>query len=271
MSDRATASRGAIEAALKAAEMLRDYRLVLEQKPLPDFPAPPVSEPQSALPQDDLPVSPNPRRVPAPASARRFIECADAVAPVDVLALGQPDWLYHELTVSGAEADVSEFQRRARGSGVIPWQRDYTGLEEDLFLLLMRDRQDSWGLGSTSAHALAGRVREFAEQQEMRAQAGDRTPLDLHALVPVPAALLPLGPQDPGARAWLWQNWGTTKPLRCVTAFERLRTVPGDEASTPRWRVAFWSADWSPWSALRHLAKAWPGLNFRLRPVYERD
>jgi hypothetical protein len=34
-------------------------------------------------------------------------------------------------------------------------------------------------------------------------------------------------------------------------------------------RVAFWSADWSPWRALVRIAAAFPALRFDLRPCYD--
>lgn len=33
-------------------------------------------------------------------------------------------------------------------------------------------------------------------------------------------------------------------------------------------RVEFWSADWSPWQALRRLRRNWPALSFGLKPDY---
>jgi hypothetical protein len=93
-----------------------------------------------------------------------------------------------------------------------------------------------------------------------------RCPFDLHRLLPVPPALLRLGPEEPESRAWLWAHWGTTRALRHV------RALPVKEdrrrARLAQWRVEFWSADWSPWQALRRLWQAWPGLTLELRPDY---
>jgi hypothetical protein len=41
-------------------------------------------------------------------------------------------------------------------------------------------------------------------------------PFDLHALLPVPASILVLGPSDPAALAWLAAHWGVTDRLRQV-------------------------------------------------------
>ena len=40
------------------------------------------------------------------------------------LAPADTDWLCNTLGVSGATEAVGRFQTAARGSGIIPWQRD---------------------------------------------------------------------------------------------------------------------------------------------------
>jgi hypothetical protein len=94
-------------------------------------------------------------------------------------------------------------------------------------------------------------------------------PFDLHALVPVPDAVLQCGPDDPAALDWLWAHWGTTQPLRHVEdvgvgAAMRERPAAGAAA----WAVAFWSADWTPWQALAQMSARWPSLRFDMRPLY---
>jgi hypothetical protein len=37
------------------------------------------------------------------------------------------------------------------------------------------------------------------------------------------------------------------------------------------WRVGFWSADWTPWSAVAMCRARWPALDFQLRVVYAAD
>ena len=83
-------------------------------------------------------------------------------------------------------------------------------------------------------------------------------PLDLHRLLPVPEPILRLGPDEPVAQAWLRSHRGTPRPLRHVRALPAL----GDRRrrQTSQMRVEFWSADWSPWQALRRLRQAWPML-----------
>ncbi len=112
------------------------------------------------------------------------------------------------------------------------------------------------------------RRHELAVARVGRSQA---CPLDLHALVPVPDAVLKLGPDDPVSLAWLWEHWGTTQALRHVKADtaaspeERRRPVPGQAA----FQVRFWSADWTPWRAIGQLAARWPALRFDARPSYD--
>src|SRR6202044_3983971 len=96
-------------------------------------------------------------------------------------------------------------------------------------------------------------------------------PFDLHALVPVPDAVLRRGPDDPIALDWLWAHWGTTQTLRHVaddaaaTAGLRDRVAAGEAV----WAVSFWSADWTPWRALAQIAARWPTLRFEVGPRYD--
>jgi hypothetical protein len=95
-------------------------------------------------------------------------------------------------------------------------------------------------------------------------------PLDLHALVPVPDALLRLGPDDAAPLAWLWEHWGTTQALRHVAEDTAVNQAgrdrrPGDAV----FALSFWSADWTPWRALARIAACWPALRFDTRPLYD--
>ena len=91
-------------------------------------------------------------------------------------------------------------------------------------------------------------------------------PFDLQALLPVPPAILQLGPAHPTALAWLATHWGTTDRLRQVkvrpqaTAGRRLpagHTVAG---------YGFFTAGETPHAATAQLAPCWPALRFRLQP-----
>lgn len=193
-----------------------------------------------------------------------------AGAVPEVLCLPSPDWLKHRLVVTGPAADLAGFQERAAGPGIIPWRHAVADLAEVWFHRLVGMPVQERAIGIAGAHRLADRLRDAVETRWALTRDETRhagaCPLDLHALVPVPAAMLARGPDDPAARAWLWENWGTTWPLRHVTA------RGGPEAGRGgggRIAFRFHAADWSPWAALRTIRLNWPALRFRLEPEYE--
>ncbi len=131
------------------------------------------------------------------------------------------DWLHHRLTVSGPAAAVTAFRAAAIGAGTLPWALDLDRMEEDLFHTLVAPRPPQRRrLSLAGARALARQLREAAEQRHVLAAArigrSRACPFDLHALVPVPDAVLRLGLDQPDALAWLWAHWGTTQALRHV-------------------------------------------------------
>ena len=133
------------------------------------------------------------------------------------MACPQPDWLAHTLTVSGPTDAAAAFRRAAAGAGAIPWALDPDRMSEDLFhLLLTRECH----IGAQAARALARGYRDLASAHHDRVLAAvghsRACPLDLHALLPVPPAILRLGPDEPASLRWLWRHWGTTRPLRRV-------------------------------------------------------
>jgi len=182
-------------------------------------------------------------------------------SPAPPLALPQPDWLQTTLAVTGPADGVAAFRAAAAGAGVVPWVLDYDRLEEDWFHLLLAPQRRA--ISVQGAHILARRLREaaWAQHEEAVSRAGTSRacPFDLHALVPVPCDILRRGDDDPQAIAWLWENWGTTWPLRRVEALPTL----GNTA----FRVRFWSADWTPWPALARIRASWPALRFDIRPA----
>ena len=189
------------------------------------------------------------------------------------LRLPHTDWLFQRLTVTGPVATVAAFRAAAAGAGTIPWRLDGNSLEEDWFHLLVNPAHRALSLAG--ARVLAGQLRETVEHRHALAVArvghSQACPLDLHALVPLPAAVLQLGPDHPDALAWLWQHWGTTQPLRHVapdTAPTRV-PVPEPAAGEHRLPLSFWSADWTPWRALERIRADWPTLRFDLQPQYD--
>jgi hypothetical protein len=190
-----------------------------------------------------------------------------ATAPLPVplagpQCLAHPDWLYHTLTASGPAAALAAFREQAAGAGVVPWVYDYDAMEEDWFYLLLAPPAHLRGISAHGARLLARQLREavWAEHEHAASLVGvsRACPFDLHRLVPVPFAILRLGADHPDALAWLWENWGTTWALRHVSPL----AMPG------AFGVGFWSADWSPWPALRRIQADWPSLRFHCRAHY---
>ncbi len=185
---------------------------------------------------------------------------------LDPMAPAQTDWLRHGLGISGPVAEMRRFRAAAAGAGVIPWRLDLDRMEEDWFFALAAPAAGEPPVSARGARRLARRLREAAAANHGRAVArmawDRRCPFDLHRLLPVPAELLCLGPDDPRSLAWLRARWGVVRPLRHVRAL----AVPA--ARRGGMRLAFWSADWSPWPALAALRREWPALLFDLRPDY---
>ncbi len=195
----------------------------------------------------------------------------------DVLALPHPDWLYNHIEVTGDADLVTVFRQAAAGPGAIPWRDDLAQAEEDWFHLLAASRaSDPRSVSLHGARILAGQLRDAVERRrEMasvragRGGGGGACPLDLHRLVPVPGALLRLGPGHPEARRWLWANWGTTWPLRHIAELPVPKAGQRSVRAPGRLRLGFWSADWTPWPAIARLRRDWPALRFEVRPCYD--
>lgn len=173
--------------------------------------------------------------------------------------------------VSGPADELAIFRAAALGPGAIPWGLTAAELEEGWFNQLVAAPADRRGISVEGAHILARQL--VMAVQAWHADIGPGrdclVPLDLHALLPVPAEVLLLGPEAHQAEAWLWEHWGTTWPLRQVAeeapGTVQQRRLPPDQAAAC---YRFYSADWSPWRALAHMRVRWPGLRFELRPDY---
>lgn len=176
------------------------------------------------------------------------------------MALPHPDWVRATVTVSGEPGRLEAFRQAAAGSGVVPWDMDFDRLEEDWFLLMMRPPPQRRTISTAGAHILARQLRDAvwtAHQDAMSKVGVSRAcPFDLHQMIPVPGPILRLGERHPRALAWMWENWGTTWPLR------RVEPLPCPHG----FRVQFWSADWTPWQAIVTLRQRWAGLEFNVAP-----
>ncbi len=222
-----------------------DLRYPWEADP-PSVEVPPVPEP--------TPPAPRRRgRPPAPTLAR-----SDAEPPV---------WLYHHLTVRGPSDVLDDFAATARGAVVIPWQLDFARLEEDLFNLAAAQPAARRQLTIAGCRILARQFRERAEAHHARALArvgqSRVCPFDLQALLPIPPAILALGPTDQEALAWLRTHWGTER-LRQVAA--RAVADPHSPPGEAAVGYGFFPEGGTPHAAIAALAARWPALRFGLQP-----
>lgn len=178
-------------------------------------------------------------------------------------ALRTPDWLDHTLTVAGPANAVAAFRAAAQGPGGLPFRCE-DQLQEDWMHLLLTPPPEQRGISVEGARILAACLREQVQsraQVELEMKRAGSCSLDLQALLPVPPSLLRLGPDDPRVLDWLWVHWGTTWPLRHVSAEPLL---PADREVLPAGHdgicYRFWSADWTPWRALDAIRTGWPDL-----------
>jgi len=198
-----------------------------------------------------------------------------------------PAWLYHHLTISGPAQQVADFARAARGAGVIPWRPDLDRIEEDVFNLAVSQPPERRNLTVAGCHILARQFRERAEIRQAKALAligsSRACPFDLHVLLPVPEAILQLGPAHPVALAWLSAHWGVSDGLHQVIVREQPkaeRRVPAEYALIG---YGFFSAGGfaqsaetighrhasdgeTPHAAITQLGDRWPMLRFVLQP-----
>ena len=123
----------------------------------------------------------------------------------------------------------------ARGAGVTPWRLDFAVLEEDIFNLAAAQPAARRNLTIAGCRILARQFRERVEQRQGRAVAlvGQRAGLSVRSapLLPVPDAMLDLGPTHPEALAWLAAHWGVTDRLRQVARLERPSPAGGCRAA----------------------------------------
>lgn len=190
--------------------------------------------------------------------------------PVPTASGEAPAWLYHHLTVTGPAEAVAAFAAAARGTGVLPWSFDADRFEEDIFHRAATVPAAQRGLSIDGCHILARQFRNLVAAHQARAAAevgrGQNCPFDLHALLPVPGAILALGATHPDALAWLATNWGVTDRLRQVA----LR--PGATAGRrlPRGHAVigygFFTAGDTPQRAVAALGTRYPALRFALVP-----
>ncbi|SHK11699.1 hypothetical protein SAMN02745194_04214 [Roseomonas rosea] len=183
-------------------------------------------------------------------------------------AVDHTEWLPFRLTVGGPAATVAAFAAAAAGPGVTPWQIDFAAMEEDVFHRLASRYPRAGRLSLEGCRVFAAQLRERAEDRHRQvlvtAEGSRAGPLDLHALLPVPAAVLALGPDHPEARHWLRIHWGTEELRRVERLAATASRRPKGQVGL---RFGFFAANAAPTAAVRRLAKAWPGLRLDLRPA----
>jgi len=223
------------------------------------------------FPWDEVPASPpRPRARPVTAQRPRG-RPKDAPVPWTVpeeTAAGHTAWRPFRLTVAGPAATLAAFEAAAAGPGITPWAIDFAGMEEDLFHRLAARYPRAGRLSLEGCRAFAAQLRERAEDRQRRvldaAENNRARPLDLHALLPVPPAILALGPDHPDARRWLRTHWGTEELRRVEQLPPPAGRRPDGESER---RFGFFAAEAGPVAAVRRLGRAWPGLRLDLQPV----
>jgi hypothetical protein len=170
-----------------------------------------------------------------------------------MLRLRSEDWLPNRLEVGGPQEPLLEFFQAASGSGFVDWRPDW---------YMSLDHLD---------YRLARRLRDrFRTLHDLARDAADRNqhsiPLDLNALIPVPAAVLRSG-YYPDGRQWCRKNWGTEAPLRKVTFKLEMRRR-GDQHVEQVGVFEFLSLDWSPAAAIVFMRERWADLRFALQVRY---
>jgi hypothetical protein len=162
------------------------------------------------------------------------------------------------------------FAMAARGSGVIPWQLDFSQLEEDVFVRAVAQPARDKKLTVAGCRILARQFRDKVEAHQARAAAlvghSRACPFDLHVLLPVPAAVLLLGPTHPTALSWLAAQWGVTDRLRQVTTRDKPTTGRRLPLGHAVIGYGFFTLGETPQAAIDAIAARWPALRFRLVP-----
>ena len=221
----------------------------------------PVAAPSSPEPDPDFPEAQG--ETPWPAAGVRHPGGGARNRHGLGLALSSPD----DQRAGGL---LENFAAAARGSGVTPWQLDFAAIEEDVFVRAVAQPASHRNLTVEGCRILARQFRERVEMRQARAAElvgqSFACPFDLHALLPVPASILQLGPAHPDALSWLAAHWGVTDRLRQV--------VMRDNASTGR-RLkrghavigyGFFTDGETPHAAIGDFEKRWPALRFVLQP-----
>ena len=219
------------------------------------------------FPWDPVPVvTPLPPVSPSPPKRRGRRPSAPPAAPISAATA----WLFHCLTISGPVEQVTAFAEAARGPGISPWRLDTVRLEEDIFHLAASQPSAIRSLTIEGCRILARQFRDRVEDRTARAATligRSRACLfDLHTLLPVPDAILALGPTHPEALGWMLAHWGITDGPRQIA--ERREATAGRRLPRGYHTIgySFFTAQETPRQAMAELGRRWPALRFELQP-----
>jgi hypothetical protein len=183
----------------------------------------------------------------------------------------EPAWRYHHLTITGPAAKVEDFAAAARGAGIIPWQFDTATMEEDVFNLAASQPPHLRSLSIDGCRLMARQLRDRVEARAAKtvwlSETSKACPFDLHTLLPVPGAILRLGPSAAEAVAWLEEHWGLSGRLHQVVA--RPDAKPGRRLRKDEACLGFGFFAWaaSPRTAVAQISTGWPDLRFVLQAL----
>jgi len=192
-------------------------------------------------------------------------------ATPEPLSSSEPAWRYHHLTITGPAAKVEDFAAAARWAGVIPWQFDTATMEEDVFNLAASQPPHLRSLSIDGCRLLARQLRDRVEARAGKAVLLSETsracPFDLHTLLPVPEAILRLGPSAAAAVARLEEHWGISGRLHQVAT--RPDAKPGRRLRKDETCLGFGFFAWAatPRAAMTQIAARWPDLRFALQAL----
>ncbi|MGI4803098.1 MAG: hypothetical protein ACRYG8_55495 [Janthinobacterium lividum] len=234
--------------------------------PWDDLPAPQLRPPKSA--EEKTERRPPTRRQKAATKQARQDQVDARAVTADTGVI----WQWWHLVVHGPAEEVASFAAAARGPGFIPWRIDDGGFEDDVLAFAFGGpaRPD---LSVADCRILARQFRDAIEarraRNERQADRSTRCPLDLQALLPVPAALLPLGAAHPDAEAWLRRHWGVLdQPRHAEVLEDRTAGKRLPQGHLPL-VYGFFTEGPAPEAARLALQERWPMLVFRLdrRPM----
>jgi hypothetical protein len=196
------------------------------------------------------------------------------------LVMATPDWIECIVCCDSDEKDqLDSFIDRVGGRVHPAWRFDIDEERERIegMLLAARGRslQVKSGLSSgLSIDALRGLADRLAVQSrvmyEQSTEHHTMSCFSAQAIRPLPAAVTDLGgPESVAAILAMMRLWGTSAPLRRVTALSKdsaglLKRKFGPVRGRYRWAVTFHAADWAPTPLIKHLSATSPGIKVRL-------